>query len=436
VEGWEAKPGGTLFYIERDGDRWSLKQTINLNNILVKHSPLSVVCNGQWLVLSAIPKIRKDPAKILLFKRVEGEWELVPSPDCMLEFIFTSSFMNGEPSKRIAMSCDNQLYIGQASVSHIDENYKGKVFHFDLNTEPISLKETILPPPEQSVKYFGMSLNLMGDFMIIGAIGAYFSEEEIANYNNIIEEDYSVYADGRREPPRKDSMFAYKFNPEKNRWEYVTDFFEHLPHPPGGILRCPVQITSTKKGGDKYKYYPREYMTSPLATSPYVTPNRVFFNSKFAFYEFKTEDGSSWDFVKKITPHTFPIEHDKIKYTGNYTSPFDIGEKYSTYFNGNTGHFEVYLTEEFENWKPLWKVAFDTEHYPQKATNSHRQICVHKFCIVDDSILAYLLIRTDNPRTQEIFSTGRVVIYDIDDIDGPKETFRLETLGRGIFVEK
>jgi hypothetical protein len=428
VDGCESRPGGTLFFIEKDDDNWSLKQTIDLDDVLVKHSPLAVVCNGQWMALTAIPKIKKAPAKIVLFKKVDGEWELVSTPASMSEFIFTGFFtilLGGEPPKEIALSNDNQLFIGQ------ETNNKGKVFRFDLNTEPISMKEIILPPEENailsSIEFFGRMLALTDDFMIIDTIGACFSEEEIGKYGIIVPDSNRPPVNGVYPPPHKNSLFAYKFNQEKDQWEYITDFFEQLPHPPGEILRQPVQIRRTQIKGKPVLHYLIE--STRLCA---VTANRVFLKSDYAFYKFKTDDGSSWEFDKKITPHTLPTERNKIRSTAKYTWFFDIGEKYSTFFHENTGFFEIYLTEELEDWQPLWEIPFDTEYFPNIEMNpkgGKKNIYIRKFSIKGNSIFAYYLIRTFNPKTQASSSIARVIIYDIDDDTGPKISFQMDLTG-------
>lgn len=56
VSGYEALPGGKLAYIEKLDGKWELTQTIDLDEMLIEHSPIFVVSNDRWMVLTAIPK--------------------------------------------------------------------------------------------------------------------------------------------------------------------------------------------------------------------------------------------------------------------------------------------------------------------------------------------------------------------------------------------
>jgi len=410
VDIYEAKVGGTLFYIEKSDGRWKLKQTIGLYDILVDHSPLAVECNDNWIVLTSIPRNRGDKAKIVLFKKTDTKWGLVPTPACMSDFKFYPVIYGcSEPYKSIALSNDNQLFIAQ------DEHEQGKVFRFDLNATPISLKETIRPPEDNFFRSangdgFGFRLFLENDIMVIQDAGVAFSTDEIRQYGLTNDDLDGSRVNGVLRPVNRTSILAYKLNRKEDRWEFVTDFYKQLPHPPGGILRKPVASSNNAKNSKQIHWFERvDFFWT-------TNSNRIILSTSSMFYPFKTEDGSSWQLDNQFVPH--PRIDDK-------RASLEVGEKYSTIFDYGTGCFEVYPSEGLETGKRLWEIALDTQHIPN-IEKYPRVKYAAKFKIVDNSIFAYYLLRTHNPDTVATSTVGRVVIYDIDDKGGPKESFCME----------
>ena len=408
----EAKVGGTLFYIEKSDGQWNLKQTICLYDILVNHSPLAVECNDQWIVVTCIPRHRDDEGKILLFKKTDAMWELVPTPACMSGFKFYPNLLGvGELAKSIALSNNNQLFIAQKY------NEQGKVFRFDLNAKPIILRETIRPPDVNVVRSstdgfgFGSKLFLTDNIMITEDTGVAFSTEEITQYGLTQDDLDGFRVNDTLRPVNRDSILAYKLNRETDRWEFITDFYKQLPHPPGGILRRPVPSSNNAKKSKQIHRFER------ISSFQMINSNRMVLGISSLFYPFKTEDGSFWKPENQFTLHP------RIYNEG---SSLEIGEKYSIVFYKNTGYFEVYLFEGLETGESLWKIAFDTQHIPRIERNSRIQKYATEFKIVNNSIFAYYLVRTHKPDTKVSFTVGRIVIYDIDDKDGLKESFCME----------
>ena len=412
------KPRDKLFFIEKKERQWKVTQTIeHLQKILGDYLLADVIHNEEWLCIRT--DYRYDTtykARIFLFQRRNGQWEYV-------DFIEgkTVYFDHAE------ITDDNILYFSENLLK-----FGMGVYAYDLNQTPPKLIHVIKPPRQDGGDGFGRSFHVYDDTLFVTDTGAVYSKEEEKRYK-ITLGDRIIHVDdnGRHYMPPvwKWTVVAYRWT--GNEWKYECDFYDLLPHPKDNGLR---KDKKSLNGSTERYYYP--LIRFDADNRPNVVNGQLYLTASDQFYVFERDENDQWKFKERFNPPKLrkyePHPGEIVFY--NDCAPVRFGEKYSIAARDDST-FDIVKTDRIKEWQPLWNTFYGSEELhaaeiTERVNNAEYLGVGRSGDIVSNTALFFYNSRESfepahSLRKQKVW--GGISIFEIDDQEGPKEVFRMET---------